>query len=1448
MFTVKATYRNQTRKFTFPDHQSFLPTYHQLFHQLYRVFPISQSYYLSKLLFSPSPASPSARILLSKEVHNAEDYERAVQQYQGRSWPGALLRFTVFDETPHKPAVRPNLGGGSSTHGGSVLKSRVSSDIWLTGPEESVTVTPSIMVSPVTQRPSPRSPMEIDGSAMTDSDSLYRSQKYRGADGRSITTPGSTTATYVPSPPQSISSLATPQQPQQHFGGLHDARTRGSPPSSAPASSASSTPRASSPVNPPTLASRMPPEPTHPIPEIQNLFGSFMRDFERIMSSNFGEDWRRRQNPWAPDIPQHQHPLDVFAGIPPPPVFNLANNIETSGIPPPPILGLSPPRPHATYQRPAHRMPGSFVNTEDQQPTIVQPPVAQVGNRALPPPPFGYGTPMRSSMLWNVPPPPPLPTLPGSFEASDYASTRTASPYMPSDPTARAIVVQPPQSPPSPIFIRPPPSPPSPLSSAGVQTPRTAEAEIQTRGAGLDGNGENGEETVIHRDVVCDACDQIVVGVRHKCLDCPDYDLCTPCMNSGSAEAHDPFHEFLDIKEPGRVVVHNVFSGNEESAGIPADTRRASSPSQRTPAPVVARPAEQVRHNARCDLCDSVIIGDRYKCLVCPDFDTCESCFSITREQHPKHGFVKVKEPGDIIHRHDSAAIQVHGARCDVCNQVIVGVRYKCMHPSCPDYDLCSQCEALPIAVHPANHPMLKLKARDDVIPTVTRVGGTVMIDDVERTRLEDMQAALLEKESELEQREKDVNERYQDWEDRQCELARQSDVLYERENEVKEKNAILEGREKIVEEKEEELVRREEYLEHQEEDIVEQTESLEDKVSDLHIRAETLEDQLRDLEARREELDEEARSLQGKRSDLRGLERYLEDRDMKLQDKAAILEYRTVQLQDRERALDERERKLEEQEERREPWIGSPIVSSPPPESPWRRYTQDLISLNLPAVPMHVPNIQVEPPSPSMIATSRTIPVPVAVSSLPTPEEIDAIIRRSESTYPEIGVVDVVDVHHDNLSSAESEDVSMPGTLPTSMRRSENSSSAAPSAISADSSLPRLPSDIGTNDLFSELWPAVASELRHLLRPSTEAVPEATPTPGGDIALAQLSMEVVPEEISMPGGDFTHGFRRPSPPAQVSRSSPTSTVEVARDNEDVQAYSPPLATEPLLSRPAGQLAPSKVLSRLADSLANLLSGQPVSPPSVTREAEQEPTDPFRDEAAPDVRAETPVEAPLSVICITENNIPDGQVFPPGAEFVKSWNVINDGERDWPESTELVFVAGSHLGTGADIPKFQIGRVGAGERVDIWTGELKAPEHPGKYVSYWRLSDGQGNQFGKSLWIDITVAEVDTSSGSESLAASSVIMPINAGTPALVETAMPPLHAPSTSSAVTMSDNGSVASSASLISHPSSPVSVNGSDSEWEDTRDFLTPALAPNVAGEVEYVVLYESSDSDRD
>ena len=63
------------------------------------MFPITQNYYLSKLVFSPEAAQPS-RFLIGREVHNAFDYHRCIRQFTNRAWQHALLRFTILNEVP----------------------------------------------------------------------------------------------------------------------------------------------------------------------------------------------------------------------------------------------------------------------------------------------------------------------------------------------------------------------------------------------------------------------------------------------------------------------------------------------------------------------------------------------------------------------------------------------------------------------------------------------------------------------------------------------------------------------------------------------------------------------------------------------------------------------------------------------------------------------------------------------------------------------------------------------------------------------------------------------------------------------------------------------------------------------------------------------------------------------------------------------------------------------------------------------------------------------------------------------------------------------------------------------------------------------------------------------------------------------------------------------------
>ena len=216
-------------------------------------------------------------------------------------------------------------------------------------------------------------------------------------------------------------------------------------------------------------------------------------------------------------------------------------------------------------------------------------------------------------------------------------------------------------------------------------------------------------------------------------------------------------------------------------------------------------------------------------------------------------------------------------------------------------------------------------------------------------------------------------------------------------------------------------------------------------------------------------------------------------------------------------------------------------------------------------------------------------------------------------------------------------------------------------------------------NPEWRELWPELTSVLRHLLQPpSPPAVDATTPVP----------------EVSNVKAEA------------ISREPSTATLEFETPVES------PLGQEPLLSRPEG----SEMVERTRDfghNLAEYLS-HVISPPIVV----------------------APPRPRYSATFVSDSHISEGQIFPPGAEFVKSWRMCNSGDVAWPENTTLRYVAGDRLvPQGTTTQPVHVGTVEPGAETELIGGEMKAPELPGKYVSYWRLHDGE-QYFGSSVWVE----------------------------------------------------------------------------------------------------------------
>ena len=100
------------------------------------------------------------------------------------------------------------------------------------------------------------------------------------------------------------------------------------------------------------------------------------------------------------------------------------------------------------------------------------------------------------------------------------------------------------------------------------------------------------------------------------------------------------------------------------------------------PSDIPSIPSPSVPHRATCDLCKTAVVGIRFKCLTCPDFDLCANCEKTGI--HSQHALGRFCQPLETMFQHD-------GIWCDNCKATpIRGLRYRCWH--CPDFDLCHLC------------------------------------------------------------------------------------------------------------------------------------------------------------------------------------------------------------------------------------------------------------------------------------------------------------------------------------------------------------------------------------------------------------------------------------------------------------------------------------------------------------------------------------------------------------------------------------------------------------------------------------------------------------------------------------------------------------------------------------------------------------------------------------
>lgn len=152
-----------------------------------------------------------------------------------------------------------------------------------------------------------------------------------------------------------------------------------------------------------------------------------------------------------------------------------------------------------------------------------------------------------------------------------------------------------------------------------------------------------------------------IFGVRYRCVNCANYDLCEGCEKKGIA-GHPSWHLFLKIATP--LPLNPNYLSSERSSGTLGDGADSSSssidPTSQPLLPVLYSPEQiatlqegvgnvdnLVHDGVTCSNCQKTPIeGIRYTCVNCDQFDLCQECESSGKVKHfPLHLFLQVRFP-----------------------------------------------------------------------------------------------------------------------------------------------------------------------------------------------------------------------------------------------------------------------------------------------------------------------------------------------------------------------------------------------------------------------------------------------------------------------------------------------------------------------------------------------------------------------------------------------------------------------------------------------------------------------------------------------------------------------------------------------------------------------------------------------------------------------------------
>lgn len=200
----------------------------------------------------------------------------------------------------------------------------------------------------------------------------------------------------------------------------------------------------------------------------------------------------------------------------------------------------------------------------------------------------------------------------------------------------------------------------------------------------------------------------------------------------------------------------------------------------------------------------------------------------------------------------------------------------------------------------------------------------------------------------------------------------------------------------------------------------------------------------------------------------------------------------------------------------------------------------------------------------------------------------------------------------------------------------------------------------------------------------------------------------------------------------------------------------------PVGERGAATQNPGLVQTAAAETVAALQTSiAQVTPPATEVPPTRAPTQALPPTA--DVRTNTPIPSltpagnnsnatAVPTPCdraefVDDVTVPDGTIYAPNAQFVKTWRLKNTGTCTWGDNYRLVFASGDAMGApaSANLP----GTVKPQQTVDL-SVTLTAPKTPKTYQGNFKLQNGSGQTFGlgskgdKAFWVKIVVGGTPT--------------------------------------------------------------------------------------------------------